>query len=43
MDPLPFEEVQEKVKADYFESETEKALKQYLGTLKEKSVIEIRL
>jgi parvulin-like peptidyl-prolyl isomerase len=43
MDPLPFEEVKEKVMADYYESEMEKALKQYLGTLKEKSVIEIRL
>jgi parvulin-like peptidyl-prolyl isomerase len=43
MDPLPFEEVQEKVKADYFESEMEKALKQYLSTLKEKSVIDIKL
>jgi parvulin-like peptidyl-prolyl isomerase len=43
MDPLPFEEVQEKVKADYFESEMEKALKQYLSTLKEKSIIDIKL
>jgi peptidyl-prolyl cis-trans isomerase SurA len=43
VDPLPFEEVQEKVKADYYESEMEKAFKQYLSTLKEKSVIEIRL
>ena len=43
MDPLPFEEVQEKVKADCFESEMEKALKQYLSTLKEKSVIDIKL
>ena len=42
-DPLPFEEVKEKVKADYSEIEMEKALKQYLSTLKEKSVIEIKL
>jgi hypothetical protein len=43
MDPLPFEVVKEKVMADYFESEMEKALKQYLSTLKEKSVIDIKL
>ena len=43
IDPLPFEEVKEKVKADYYESEMEKALKQYLSTLKEKSVIDIKL
>jgi peptidyl-prolyl cis-trans isomerase SurA len=43
MDPLPFEEVQEKVKADYYESEMEKAFKQYVSTLKEKAIIEIKL
>jgi len=43
IDPLPFEEVKEKVQADYYESEMEKAFRQYLGTLKEKSVIEIKL
>ncbi len=43
VEPLPFEEVGEKVKADYYEGEMEKALKQYLSTLKEKSVIEIKL
>jgi parvulin-like peptidyl-prolyl isomerase len=43
MEPLPFEEVKEKVKADYYEAETEKAFKQFLSTLKEKSVIEIKL
>jgi peptidyl-prolyl cis-trans isomerase SurA len=43
MEPLPFEEVREKVKADCYESEMEKAIKQYLSTLKEKSVIEIKL
>jgi parvulin-like peptidyl-prolyl isomerase len=43
MEPLPFEEVKERVQADYFEREYEKAFKQYLSTLKEKSVIEIKL
>jgi peptidyl-prolyl cis-trans isomerase SurA len=43
MDPFPFEEVQEKVKADYYESEMEKAIKQYVSTLKEKAIIEIKL
>jgi len=42
-EPLPFEEVKERVQADYYESEMEKAYKQYLSTLKEKSIIEIRL
>ena len=43
VDPLPFEEVREKVKADYYEDEMEKAFKQFLSTLKEKSIIEIKL
>ena len=43
VEPLPFEEVRERVQADYFENEMEKAFKQYLSTLKEKSVIEIKL
>ncbi len=43
MDPLPFEEVIERVKADYFNSEMEKAFRQFLSTLKEKAVIEIKL
>ena len=42
-DPLPFEEVVEKVKADYYEDEMEKAFRQYLSTLKEKAIIEIKL
>jgi parvulin-like peptidyl-prolyl isomerase len=42
-EPLPFEEVKEKVQADYYDSEMEKAFRQYLSTLKEKSVIEIKL
>jgi peptidyl-prolyl cis-trans isomerase SurA len=40
---LPFEEVMEKVKADAYEKEMEKAYQQFLSTLKEKSVIEIKL
>jgi peptidyl-prolyl cis-trans isomerase SurA len=43
VEPLPFEEVTEKVKADYYEGEMEKAFRQYLSTLKEKSVIVIKL
>jgi peptidyl-prolyl cis-trans isomerase SurA len=43
VEPLPFEEVGEKVKADYYDGEMEKAFKQYLSTLKGKSVIEIKL
>ncbi len=43
LEPLPFEEVKERIQADYFESEMEKAYKQYLSTLKEKSIIEIKL
>jgi len=41
--PLAFEEVIERVKADYYEGEMDKAFKQYLSTLKEKAVIEIKL
>ena len=40
--PLPFEEVREKVKADYQAKESEKSYEQFLSTLKEKSVIEIK-
>ncbi len=43
MEPLPYEEVKERVKADYFDREREKALQQFLSTLKEKAVIEIKL
>ena len=42
-DPLPFEEVKAKVQADYYDVELERAFKQYLSTLKEKSIIEIKL
>ena len=41
--PSPFEEIKERVQADYYEAETEKAFRQYLSTLKEKAVIEIKL
>lgn len=41
--PAPFEEIKEKVRMDYFEREREKAFKQFLSTLKEKAVIEIKL
>ncbi len=41
--PPSFEEIKDKVKADYMEREMEKALKQYLTKLKEKSIIEIKL
>ncbi|NWG01954.1 MAG: peptidylprolyl isomerase [Syntrophaceae bacterium] len=43
LEPIPFEQVRERVQMDYFESEMEKAFKQYLSTLKEKSIIEIKL
>jgi parvulin-like peptidyl-prolyl isomerase len=43
INPLPFEEVIERVKADYYNSEMEKAFRQYPTTLKEKSIIEIKL
>ncbi len=41
--PLPFEEVKEKVQADYQAKEREKSFQQFVSTLKEKSVIEIKL
>jgi peptidyl-prolyl cis-trans isomerase SurA len=42
-EPPPFEEIKEKVQADYYEREMEKAFQQFLSKLKEKSVIEIKL
>jgi parvulin-like peptidyl-prolyl isomerase len=42
-DPLPYEEVKEKVRQDYLEREFEKGLKQFLAKLREKSTIEIKL
>lgn len=41
--PLPFEKVKEEVQRDYYEKEMEKAFRQFLTTLKEKSIIEIKL
>jgi parvulin-like peptidyl-prolyl isomerase len=42
-EPPPFEEVKEKVQADYYGREMEKAYLQFLSKLKEKSIIEIKL
>ncbi len=42
-DPIPFEEVKERVRMDYLDEKFEKALKQFLATIREKSVIEIKL
>jgi parvulin-like peptidyl-prolyl isomerase len=42
-DPLPFEEMKEKVRQDYLEREFEKGLKQFLTTLRERSIIDIKL
>ncbi len=41
--PPPLEEIKEKVEADYYDKELEKAIQQFLGKLKEKSIIEIKL
>jgi len=41
--PLPFEEVKEKIEADYMGKEMEKAMRQFISSVKEKSVIEIKL
>ena len=41
--PVPFEEIKERVMADYLASEREKALKRFMSSLREKSVIEMRL
>jgi len=41
--PLPFEEVKEKIQADYLGMEMEKAVRQLISSMKEKSVIEIKL
>ena len=40
---IPFEEIKEKVQGDYYEMERQKAYKQFLSTLKEKAIIEIKL
>ena len=41
--PFPFEEIKEKVMADFYQWETEKAFKQFITTLRDKAVIEIKL
>ena len=41
--PPPFEEVKEKILADYYQTEMDKAVRQYIATLREKSAIEIKL
>jgi peptidyl-prolyl cis-trans isomerase SurA len=40
--PLPFEEVQERIRADYAGYQLEAALNRYLSSLRQKSIIEIR-
>ena len=42
-EPPPFEEVKEKILADYYQTEMDKAVRQYIATLKERSAIEIKL
>jgi peptidyl-prolyl cis-trans isomerase SurA len=41
--PPPFEEVKEKVVAEYYQAEMDKAFKQYIATLREKSIVELKL
>jgi len=41
--PLPYEEVKQRVTADYYQTEMEIALRQFFTLLKAKSVIEIKL
>lgn len=41
--PLPFEQIKEKVKADYYQREAEKAVKKFINSLRARSIIEIRL
>jgi peptidyl-prolyl cis-trans isomerase SurA len=41
--PMPFEEAKERVEREYFQSEMERAVRQFITSLKEKSVIDIRL
>jgi parvulin-like peptidyl-prolyl isomerase len=39
----PFEDARSKVEVDYYEYQMEKAFKQFMDSLREKSVIEVRL
>jgi parvulin-like peptidyl-prolyl isomerase len=41
--PMPFEEAKERVEREYFQSEMDRALRQFITSLKEKYVIDIRL
>ena len=41
--PMPFEEAKARVQREYFESEMDRAVRRYITSLKEKSVIDIRL
>jgi len=41
--PLPYDAVKEEVQKDYYEKEMEKAFRQFLTNLKEKSIIDIKL
>jgi parvulin-like peptidyl-prolyl isomerase len=41
--PMPFEEVKARGQQEYFESEMDRAMRQFITSLKEKSVIDIRL
>jgi parvulin-like peptidyl-prolyl isomerase len=41
--PMPFEEAKARVQREYFESETDRAVRRFITSLKEKSVIDIRL
>ena len=40
---FPLEEVKEKIGVDYYQAEMDKAVKQYIATLREKAIIEIKL
>jgi peptidyl-prolyl cis-trans isomerase SurA len=42
-DPPPLEEVKEKIGLDYYQEEMDKAVKQYIATLREKAIIDIKL
>jgi peptidyl-prolyl cis-trans isomerase SurA len=41
--PLPFEDVKEKIEADYMGTEFDKAMRQFISSVKQKSVIEIKM
>jgi len=41
--PMPFEEAKGRIEREYFQSEMDRAVRQFITSLKEKSVIDIRL